>query len=89
MLALLLLAAATHPTPAEKKAIAAVKAELKDADSAKYRDLHALDDKGGICGWVNAKNSYGGYAGFSVFYYSGDGKVVILPPDVSSPSLCR
>ncbi|WP_051531718.1 hypothetical protein [Sphingomonas sp. URHD0057] len=86
---LLLLATPTVSAEQRKAAIAAVKAELKDADSAKFRDLRPMDGKGGVCGWVNAKNSYGGYIGFSVFYFSSDGKVAILPPDVSEPSLCE
>jgi hypothetical protein len=45
-------------------------------------------NKDGYCGWVNAKNSYGAYTGFSVFYVTGDGKVVILPPEQSEAGLC-
>jgi hypothetical protein len=55
---------------------------------AKFKGIKPMDDKGGFCGWVNAKNSYGGYEGFSVFYVSGDGKVAILPPDRSESNLC-
>jgi len=39
---------------------------LKDPDSAKFRGLKMK--WGTVCGEVNAKNSYGGYAGFRRFY---------------------
>lgn len=46
---------------------AGVRSRLKDPDSAKFRGLVAgmPPDKSGIfvCGWVNAKNSFGGYTG--------------------------
>lgn len=48
----------------------AVRAVLKDPDSARFSSLAAFD-KGGqinICGLVNAKNSYGGYTGSSPFH---------------------
>jgi hypothetical protein len=80
-------------TPTAVDAQRAVKAELKDSDSAKFRGLKPLKGKdgrvNGYCGWVNAKNGYGGYAGESYFLYAGDGKVVILPPELSEPELCK
>lgn len=64
----------------------AVKAQLKDADSAKFRGIKR---KGAFsyCGWVNAKNSYGGYTGYSVFYATQKA-TVIIPPNLSEPELC-
>lgn len=45
----------------------AVKRDLKDPDSAKFRwnpnKLHGV----AYCGFVNSRNSYGGYVGFSPF----------------------
>ncbi|MGH8273631.1 MAG: hypothetical protein ACRES9_05155 [Gammaproteobacteria bacterium] len=47
--------------------------DLKDPDSAKYKDVHAYqDDAGGktaivFCGEINAKNSFGGYNGYERF----------------------
>ncbi len=41
----------------EIKAEAWVKSVLKDPDSAKFSGQH------GYCGYVNAKNSFGGYTG--------------------------
>jgi hypothetical protein len=40
-----------------------VKDSLKDPDSAKFKSDFAGKD-GAVCGFVNAKNSYGGYGGF-------------------------
>ena len=43
---------------------------LKDPDSAKFGPMVAGLGKTGVasvCGWVNAKNSYGGYSGMSPF----------------------
>lgn len=61
--------------PADLRAIKAALAEkLKDGESARVKDV-AFAPKAGsttglwdMCGAVNAKNSYGGYAGFSRFY---------------------
>ena len=40
-----------------------VKDVLKDPDSANFRTEFVARD-GAVCGFVNAKNSYGGYGGF-------------------------
>lgn len=57
--------------PADKATIAkVVKNQLKDADSAKFR-WPAPRAFGLYCGWVNAKNSYGGYTGFEPFMVTG------------------
>lgn len=49
---------------------AAVLENLKDPDSAKFRDLKTSRDAF-LCGEVNAKNSMGGYVGFKRFYSMG------------------
>ncbi|EEE0487573.1 hypothetical protein B1955_004785 [Salmonella enterica subsp. enterica] len=65
--------------PSADKAIELAKNEIasnmKDPDSAKFRYMRFIeagknnDTIGGfVCGNVNAKNSYGAYAGFSPFY---------------------
>ena len=65
-------AAPTKPlTAAHKLQIAKhVKALLKDPDSAKFK-WPAPTEFGLYCGWVNAKNSYGGYTGFEPFMVLG------------------
>jgi len=48
--------------------------ELKDGDSAKYKDVRIVVSEDGTknaCGYVNSKNSYGGYTGFSKFVAIG------------------
>ncbi|WP_372502401.1 hypothetical protein P7L66_13330 [Tistrella mobilis] len=48
----------------------AVLRQLKDPDSAKFRDVRLVDHPAGgrvVCGEVNARNSYGGYVGFARF----------------------
>jgi hypothetical protein len=46
----------------------AVKAVMRDPDSAKFRNLEVNDD-GSVCGEVNGRNAYGGMTGFSPFAY--------------------
>lgn len=65
--------------PGADKAIALaqneIAAAMKDPDSAKFRYLRFIESAenedgtvtGFVCGHVNAKNSYGAYAGFSPF----------------------
>jgi hypothetical protein len=58
------------PTAAQKKLVEdAVKLQLKDADSARFRhtDWRVATTKGIYCGYVNSKNSFGGYTGFQTF----------------------
>ena len=47
----------------------AVTSSLKDPDSAKFRNTRLVAYLQGavVCGEVNGKNSYGGYAGFTRF----------------------
>src|SRR5882672_5427225 len=54
----------------------AVKANLRDPDSAQFGDMTAYDDRklnGAavvvVCGSVNAKNGFGGYSGFKNFLF--------------------
>lgn len=60
----------TKVTPKNDPAIVAaedsVRKMLKDPESAKFTDTHKAHT-GAVCGLVNAKNSYGGYAGASRF----------------------
>ena len=58
-------------SPALQRAIEeAVRNDLKDPESARFKHAVAFKDKdGGVaaCGIVNAKNSYGGYTGFTPY----------------------
>lgn len=91
---LLTLALASAPAYADQPAtsdeqatvIAMVKVRLKDPDSAQFRDIKRMND-GNFCGWVNAKNGFGGYSGFAVFFTGSKG-AVIVPPQYSSPDMC-
>lgn len=81
------------PTKAELGAQAtfaakrAVPHRLKDPESAKFRDITAVEVGGTIvvCGQVNAKNAMGGYTGFKRFIWD---RLVILEEDVT-PSAFR
>lgn len=62
----------------------AVEERLKDPDSAKF-DVLYTSEKAGIvvvCGTVNAKNGFGGYAGEEEFIFAGQAAVLQsdLPP---------
>ncbi|WP_312707548.1 hypothetical protein [Stenotrophomonas sp.] len=57
----------------------AVRRELKDPDSAQFKDVRAnYTEEFGVvaCGRVNAKNELGGYTGFRRFVF-GDGRVIL------------
>jgi len=52
----------------------AVKERLKDPESVKFKDMFYSDSYKNIdvtCGYVNAKNGFGGYNGFERFVASG------------------
>jgi len=42
---------------------------LRDPESARFRDVRRNTANGAVCGYVNAKNAYGGYVGESPFIY--------------------
>lgn len=58
------------------KAHAAVLATLKDPDSAKFTEVVRVGDY--VCGRINSKNGFGGYAGASKFSVSPQGAVWIF-----------
>lgn len=59
---------------------AAVLNQLKDPESAQFKDLRYVGNwtkfGGMLCGKVNAKNELGGYAGFSRFWVLGESAFV-------------
>lgn len=51
----------------EDQARQVLSGELKDPDSALFKDLHQ-GAGGAICGQVSSRNSYGAYTGYAYFY---------------------
>ena len=63
------------------QARAAVLSSLRDPNSAEFRNVYA-NAKNIVCGTVNAKNAFGGYAGFSAFWYDPKtGEAFLYDPD--------
>lgn len=63
----------------------AVKARLKDPDSAKFREVYFFRGKDNIpmtCGQVNSKNSFGGFSGFQHFVSGGSAELTFLEKEV-------
>lgn len=60
--------------------VAKLKSSLKDPDSAKFFGIYAVQKPGqprpSVCGYVNAKNSYGGYTGRTMFLATPEVAVV-------------
>jgi hypothetical protein len=65
------------PTKPDPIALAheAAKDSLKDPDSARFRGDFVGKD-GAVCGFVNAKNSYGGYDGFKRYIVTSDSVMI-------------
>lgn len=72
------LARASDPGIQRAESILAVK--LKDGASARYLNVVHVPSKAGglgtVCGWVNAKNSYGAYVGYRPFVVSSKGAMI-------------
>lgn len=74
-------------------AIATATKELRDPSSAQFKGLRLIHTSPArpevICGYINAKNGFGGYAGFKPFYYdvkaNKGGVVHLAKDDVSYP----
>jgi hypothetical protein len=67
-LSVALLAGCGHQAAVEAR----VKGHLKDPDSAKFSQLNISKDGSVGCGFVNAKNSMGGYTGDQFFMLVGE-----------------
>lgn len=78
LLFLLLLAACSDPliTRAEE----AVRRLLRDPESAQFRDVERCAKPNAVRGEVNARNGFGGYTGFTPFFYV-DGRAAVLSSD--------
>lgn len=58
----------------------AVRRQLKDPDSAKFEAVMQRPS-GVVCGWVNARNGFGGYSGKSAFWYDpATGEAFVVDP---------
>ena len=67
-----------HLIDQAKKSVAA---ELRDPASAQFRAVKAVRQEDGsiaVCGEVNGRNAFGGYAGYSQFYVHR-GQVSLAP----------
>ncbi len=63
---------------AESPVEEAVKRELRDPASAQFEDVRPCDKPNAYSGRVNAKNEFGGYAGWTPFMYvEGKGAAVL------------
>lgn len=70
--------------PAIAKAEEAVRAELRDPESAKFSDEEVCGRSQIVSGKVNAKNIYGGYSG-KVSFYSDGYAVTVFPLTDNGP----
>lgn len=64
----------------KSKALWGLERSLKDPDSMQVENVvvhpDAMNGEGAVCGWVNAKNAFGGYTGFKRFVVFGTVPVV-------------
>lgn len=75
----------------EEMSIAALNV-FKDPQSVQFKDLSHPELSPGVlrkvtvCGMVNARNSFGGYNGFTPFVYSSDSKsFTVYDPQIQPP----
>ncbi len=65
------------------KGVEQVKRKLKDPDSARFTDLFVNDTVAVVtCGWVTAKNSFGGYGSKQRFVSGGRPDLTFLESEV-------
>lgn len=72
--------AASEKSMLEVKAQEVVKESLKDPESAEFRNMN------GVCGEVNAKNSFGGYTGFKKFVIDVNASQLFIDPEDATDS---
>lgn len=65
----------------------AVRAELREPESAQFEAVHTYPSRNIVCGFVNARNGFGGYAGRSPFVY--DNGIVTLAGEPNFASAWR
>ena len=61
---------AQSPDPKIEAAKSRLAMKMKDPESVRFADVvsHESGNSSTVCGWVNAKNSFGAYVGFKPFY---------------------
>lgn len=72
--------------PAVATAQVKVRELLRDPESARFRNISRYGDV--VCGQVNSKNGFGGYAGFSDFSYeisTGEARVDDMDEEFAVP----
>ena len=70
---------------ADDAALSAVAYDLKDPESAKFRELKPSSSF--LCGEINSKNSYGAYVGFRRFIYDRKSNETLHePPPAENPT---
>jgi len=88
----------TIPDSQMKEIKAEVAKQLKDPESARFGNINVGKFSNGdliLCGWINAKNSYGGYTGMKPFLanYVIQTKAVDMAIESSQyniiPGMCR
>lgn len=68
----------------------AVKATLKDPDSAQFMKMRRVSALvPGACGEVNSKNSFGGYVGYEPFIFSSGSVYPGRPPAYLIDAMCK
>jgi hypothetical protein len=75
------LLALTGCDSAVKDAESLAASQLRDPSSAQFRNVERVvqpDGRVSVCGEINGKNAYGGYAGFTRFVV--DGTTVLIEP---------
>lgn len=80
---------ATNAGPRYAPAVveAAVKARLRDPDSAQFGKMYPV--VGGVCGSVNSKNGFGGFSGETTFVYVSAGNQVFIDPRTNNASFVK
>lgn len=76
------------PPAAQHVVAQSVAEQMKDPNSAEFRNWHAFESQSGllVCGEINARNSFGGYVGFTHFvaHASPDGRLLSPPAQASA-----
>jgi hypothetical protein len=70
----------------------AVRAKLKDPDSAQFQNVRFHENKDGVpmtCGEVNSKNSFGGYGGFQKFVSAGREELTFLSEQMDNREFAK